>query len=353
MSTSSTAYQLQLSRFLNSPSHNNQCSDCKISNPTWCSTTFNVFLCSRCATLHSQLLNKDPYYSNIKSIKLDYWTDDDLFNFIHKPNEQINRKMYTTSDNAYDLEQIIKRKYIDPLMEINRNKRNADKRYPMLCNRRARDYELSKYASHIREIQSYDRRFDNRDNIVEALSIARGNIENAIDILRYNNEFGASRHYDDHGDYGGSRNNSVSNNNRNSNPRYGVAPSLPQRPKNSGPKEAVFDGSNIRSEPKPAIFDGSNIISEPKSAIFDGSNIISNEPKSAVFHGLTPDVSNSLQMSHYQQQQQNLLQQQLFQQQPVQEQQFFQTPQQQRYMQQQQQQYSYCPNQANFGGRSY
>ena len=306
--TSNTAYQLQLNRFLKSPSHNNQCSDCKNSDPTWCSTTFNVFLCSRCASLHKQLLNKDPYYSNIKSIKLDTWTDDELFNFIHKPNNSINRDIYTTSDNPYDLEQLIKRKYMDPGLEAGLAKRRANRKYPLLTNRRPRDYELSKYSRHIREIESYDRRFTNEDNIVEALSMARGNIDNAIEILRYNEEYLNSRDYRDDYDSRNSSRSSLSDNrygNRSNNNR---TPSLPRRPDNSGPKDAVFDGS------------------------FGNATTTSKPPKAAVFDGLSADALSNLQASEYQVQQNELMKQQMLQQQMLQQQQYqpvFQAPQQQ------------------------
>jgi len=290
--SSNTAYQLQLDRFLHSPSQSNQCSDCKNSNPTWCSTTFNVFLCSRCASVHKQILNKDPYYSNIKSIKLDNWTDDELFNFIHKPNNLVNRNIYTTSDNSYDIEQLIKRKYMDPLLESGLAKKRANRKYPLLTNRRARDYELSKYSRHVREIESYDRRFNNEDNIIEALSMAHGNIENAIEILRYNDEAVNCRYYNSD-DRSRSSSNSL-NSDRYSGSNYGSGriPSLPRRPVDNGPKDAVFDGS----------FDGA-------------TTTTSKEPKAAIFDGLAPEASSNLQISEYQIQQQELMKQQMLQQQ--------------------------------------
>ena len=181
-------------------------------------------------------------------------------------------------------------------------------RLPLLSNRRPRDYELSKFSRHIREVESYDRRFTNEDNIVEALSMTHGNISNAIEILRYNYDVERSRGYDDgyDDDYDSSdryrRSNNSSRHSSNSSYGYGRdrddnssssysgrpssrndrMPSLPRRPESSGPKDAVFDGSAG----------------------------VNKQPKAAVFDGLTPEASSNLESAQFQLQQQDLLKQQ-------------------------------------------
>ncbi|CCF56513.1 hypothetical protein KAFR_0B02150 [Kazachstania africana CBS 2517] len=238
-------YQSQLQRCLHSPPHNNQCSDCKALNPTWCSTTFNVFLCTRCASLHKKILNKDPYYSNIKSITLDYWNQDDLYNLIdfrRARDSTIKYDLYTISDNNYDIEKLIEGKYMDPLMKKDRMKKISRRKVgklPLLTNRRARDYEIGKFAAHIRQVRSMSSKFYTEDNIIEALSLSHGNIQTAVDILEYNDTSNVSD--DDDNDFN--------------------APTLPKRPDTTaGPRAAVFDGNSVAptssNQPKTVVFDG-------------------------------------------------------------------------------------------------
>lgn len=252
-SNSSSDYQLELRRFLNSGENNNRCSDCRATNPTWCSTSYNVFLCTRCATLHKKILNKEPYVSHIKSITRDFWRDDELYDFLHHPNNLINRNLSTTSDSAYDIEELIQAKYLRPVLKNDTSSLSGanarfQKKYPLLSNRMARDYELSKYSRHIREIEARTKH-QNIDKICEALSLTRGNISNAIDILNYNSNF-KSHSY-----------------------REASPPSLPERP-TTEPKQAIFHGQETHHEPKPALFDGSTnyVPPQPKPAVFDGTN---------------------------------------------------------------------------------
>ena len=281
MSLSPNIYQGELRRLLNSPTFDNRCSDCRNPNPTWCSTTFHVFLCSRCASLHKQILNRDPYLSNIKSIQRDYWTGEDLDKFIHGTNNVINTKLYTASDSAHDIEELLKRKYMQPMLS-NRDYGRQRRNLPVLTNRVARDNEIARYSRQVREIRSIDRKFRNEDNIIEALSLVNGNIDDALDILDYN--YNLKR--DDRRD-------------------NATPPSLPKRPIVTGPRDAVFDGfTTMSDEPKPAVFDGMN----PFTSLTGTPSSIP-QPKPAVFDGLDPVTSANLQTAEAQLAQQRQLQQ--------------------------------------------
>lgn len=249
-------YKSTLKDILQSAPNYNRCSDCHNLNPTWCSTTFNVFLCTRCATLHKQVLNKGSYVSYIKSISLDRWDYRELSDFEKNSCQwDIDRSLFTTSDDNYNIEQLLKNKYILPVQEqsYSRSSRSYDnnsrsgrnREWPILTGRRARNQELQKFASHIREIQNRSTNYYTTDHICEALSITRGNEFDALQILKYNferNEQGP--------------------------------PSLPERPDQSV-KEAVFDGFNTINTT--SDISTTNKINAPKPAIFDGmTDMISN-----------------------------------------------------------------------------
>lgn len=249
-------YKATLQAILQRPPNYNRCSDCHNLNPTWCSTTFIVFLCTRCATFHKQILNRGPYASYIKSISLDHWDTTDLNNFEQQICPwDIDRSMFSSSDNSYDLEQLLKNKYIIPVQQQSRsnnvrshsnNSPGSHREWPILTGRRARDQELRKFAHHIREIQSRSTNFYTTDNICEALSITRGNEFEALQILRYNFQ-------------------------RNQPEEEAKPPSLPARPDQSL-KNAVFDGFNTINNPTSFSNNSNNNTNGPKPAIFDGMN---------------------------------------------------------------------------------
>lgn len=244
----------------------NQCSDCHSRNPTWCSMTYYVFLCTRCATLHKQLLNKDPYVSRIKSITLDHWPPDELETFCHDRNPIINTQLYCSTNNTFDLQDLINRKYIQPMLLNSRKNTIGPAR--ISGRRRAQDYELSKFATQIRQIQNQSSTFFTIDNIVEALLVSRGNIALAYDLLQ---------------DFNNNSSSSSSGNSSNIHSRKDNVspPKLPKRPSNEI-KPAIFDGTNIISSqyinnnnnnnnynstsingPRPAIFDGTVDLTQP------------------------------------------------------------------------------------------
>ncbi|CCK69963.1 uncharacterized protein KNAG_0D02130 [Huiozyma naganishii CBS 8797] len=249
-------YQIQLANLLHDSRNNNWCSDCHNYNPQWCSTTYNVFICTRCATIHRKVLNREPYSSNIKSITLDRWTNEELHQFINGNTQNIpltiNKIMSTSSDDPYDLEQLVKRKYMDPMVRENDSsgeRMYSSTIYPVLTGRMAKDYELSKFSSHIKQIQNKSSTFYSVDNIVEALSLTHGNIFEAMKILRYNKD------RDHRSDQPHNHDNDL------------PPPKLPKRPDNSL-RPAVFDGfsggnttgnASLPPQPKPAIFDGLNL----------------------------------------------------------------------------------------------
>lgn len=252
-------YRTILQDRLHGSPHYNQCSDCHSRNPTWCSMTYHVFLCTRCATLHKQLLNKDPYVSRIKSITLDHWPPNELETFCNDKNPIVNTQMNCTTNNVFDLQDLINTKYIQPMLSNGKNNRTGSMK--ISGRRRAQGYELSKFATQIRQIQNQSSTFFTIDNIVEALLISRGNVASAYDLLQdfdsYNN-----------------------NNNNQANRRDNIRPpELPKRPNNEI-KPAIFDGTNIISSqytndssnnnsstsinaPKPAIFDGTVDLTQP------------------------------------------------------------------------------------------
>lgn len=250
MFTVSDSYQRELNRFLDSSENHNKCGECGLPNPTWCSTTYNLFLCTRCATVHKKILNHDPDLSIIKSIKLDYWTNDELNKFINSGGNAYNKRFWNPKDiknfDDANWENFLRDKYIlkkfryeQERTERNRISSRLGGTNKLLTGRMAKDYELSKYSRQLRSLK--DMGFNDVDNNVEALNICNGNINKTINILT-SNERSASAEP--------------------------LPPSLPSRPQ-------------ISTEPKPAIFDGSS----PFASDDTSSSIRQNGPKPAVFDG--------------------------------------------------------------------
>ncbi|CAL9728471.1 hypothetical protein MOUN0_D04940 [Monosporozyma unispora] len=229
-------YQGILHTRLEAPPYYNQCSDCHSPGPTWCSVNFHVFLCTRCATLHKQYLNKPPTVSQIKSINLDRWTPQEIDIFCSPdPLLDSHIHLFCNNNNVYDLQNLILNKY-NQLSTI-------DTRPRLDGRRKATNYELSQFGNQIRLIQNISHnQFYSIDLIVEALLLSNNNIEETMSLLNK---------------YIKSKDSNTSQ-----------PPQLPKRP-NSQIKPAVFDGTNIisnqytnnslnsnHSAPRPAVFDG-------------------------------------------------------------------------------------------------
>ncbi|CAL9734069.1 hypothetical protein MOSE0_D03928 [Monosporozyma servazzii] len=110
---------VQLQTLLKYPG-NLKCADCKLQlHPRWASWSLGVLICIKCAGIHRSL---GTHISKVKSIDLDSWTSDNLYQFIvNGDNERVNSLYYENKrDNADQLDlndtkiltQFIKDKYV-------------------------------------------------------------------------------------------------------------------------------------------------------------------------------------------------------------------------------------------------
>lgn len=109
----------QLQTLLKYPG-NLKCADCKLQlHPRWASWSLGVLICIRCAGIHRSL---GTHISKVKSIDLDSWTSDNLYQFIvNGDNERVNSLYYENKrapteqldlDDTKILTQFIKDKYV-------------------------------------------------------------------------------------------------------------------------------------------------------------------------------------------------------------------------------------------------
>lgn len=149
---------------------------------------------------------------------------------------------------------MVKNKYIKPIVEL-AHRQEERSHHVYTGRRRARDFELSRYGTQIRQIQNHSTNYYSIDNIVEALLLANGDSRQAYDILMRE---------DDHG------NNYHAAGAATATARLENAPQLPTRPSNVI-KPAVFDGTNVITSSPYA--QGTNVsnLTEPRPAVFDGT----------------------------------------------------------------------------------
>lgn len=92
----------QLQQLLKYPG-NLKCADCKLQlHPRWASWSLGVLICIKCAGVHRSL---GTHISKVKSIDLDSWSNENLYQFIvNGDNERANSLYY---ENKMDSESLI------------------------------------------------------------------------------------------------------------------------------------------------------------------------------------------------------------------------------------------------------
>ncbi|XP_075436030.1 arf-GAP with dual PH domain-containing protein 2 isoform X3 [Ascaphus truei] len=71
---------------------NSECADCGCPEPDWASYKLGVFICLQCSGIHRNL----PSITKVKSVRLDYWTDD-LIQFMKDTGNQRATEIYEAS----------------------------------------------------------------------------------------------------------------------------------------------------------------------------------------------------------------------------------------------------------------
>ncbi|GAA5885154.1 hypothetical protein JCM16303_005877 [Sporobolomyces ruberrimus] len=117
--TASDRYQRQLLELVKQPG-NNQCADCKASNPRWASWDQGVFLCVKCASMHRKI---GSHITKVKSLTLDTWSKEQVDNMrklgnvkvnsLLNPDERRNPPPHQDSDDSRnsELERFVRNKY--------------------------------------------------------------------------------------------------------------------------------------------------------------------------------------------------------------------------------------------------
>ncbi|SCU87739.1 LAMI_0D07294g1_1 [Lachancea mirantina] len=269
------AIERELKNIINAPQNANRCGECGAAFPTWCSLNLGVLLCGRCASVHRKIVGErgnGRVYSEVKSLSLDKWTVDEVEELDESGGNKKNKTVWNSANEPFpfdgdedrsQVEKFIRDKYVlakfrrDPIRpdeldnsrassrtpsrlsnnasrsSLSRPPSSASSRaLPRLTHRTVKDREIGKYASQLRRMR--DLGFMDTDLVVEALCLARGDMNLALDILDADAKTSSS-----------SRLSSRQN------------PPLPQRPSKTGPQPASFDGSEFTgSAPQPAVFDG-------------------------------------------------------------------------------------------------
>ncbi|QLQ79621.1 hypothetical protein HG537_0C02680 [Torulaspora globosa] len=301
-SYASKGAEKELKDLVNLPENGNRCGECGNVFPTWCSINLGVFLCGRCASVHRKILSlrDDDAYSDVKSLTIDRWSERDLDDLARSGGNRHNNELWNPKKQPfpYDgdedksvVEQFIRDKYINGKFRYsainpddygisgNRRRRNTTRErsrsgsslsvrrsygstgdLPRLSNRQARDYELSRYSRELRTLK--DLGFRDIDLNAQALSLAHGEVNRAIDILENHNRGSSTASFQP------SRASSVTSSRTGSRTNLSapeINPPLPRRPASqSAPQPAVFDGTDDNlmmpvatgQMPQPAIFDG-------------------------------------------------------------------------------------------------
>lgn len=420
----SAAAENELKRIVSSSENANKCGECRGSYPTWCSVNLGVMLCGRCASVHRKLLGfrDEGVYSYVKSLSMDRWGSSEIDELAHSGGNKRNNKIWNSKgvpfpfdadEDKSRVEEFIRDKYIlgkfrydpvDPheygsngmgympegirpksrsrassgsigtLSSAGRARSGSGSSMgsaTRMTNRKARDYELSRYGREIRIMR--DRGYPSVDNNAEALSLSKGDVSRAMGILDRN---GSSSSIGGYGSrlqpppFASAATRTASASAVDTLPRSDAhdeltadltepKPNLPRRrATTTGPQPAVFDGTDgggdillanltgAASQPKPAIFDGATGMSGSSAGVFDGNTGVSVQqfidPATGIIYVDQNEMAfaqqQQAQQAQQEQLQQQMLQQQQMQQQEQLQQQMLQQQQMQQQMQQQQQQ---------------
>jgi hypothetical protein len=193
-----------LIELMNDRVNGNKCGECSATFPTWASVNLGVFLCGRCASLHRKLGEE---VSIVKSLTLDKWSQSDLDSVGRIGNKRAkkiwnpkNEPFPFDDDDKEELFQFVRNKYVlgkfrysEPTQDdynlgkhgrSNRRDRfnsNGGSSVPRLSRRDVPEIERFKYRKLEPKLQ--DKGFNNIDDNYEALSLAKGDISFAVEIL--------------------------------------------------------------------------------------------------------------------------------------------------------------------------
>ncbi|KAK6462775.1 Arf3p GTPase activating protein [Scheffersomyces coipomensis] len=213
----------QLIDIINARGNDNKCGECGTLYPTWASVNLGILLCGRCSSIHKRIL-APKQLSNVKSLTLDTWSQEQIDNLKRIGNKKSKRKWnskripfpYDADNDVSSAEQYIREKYIlgkfrddnienndyddrssrysdDNLNEVgsnsgsrrrssasNRSRSNSNA-IPRLSHRKLTNLESNQYNNQASKIMSFG--YENRETIVESLLLSNGSIDVALDIL--------------------------------------------------------------------------------------------------------------------------------------------------------------------------
>lgn len=250
----------QMIEIVNSRGNENKCGECGSSYPTWASYNLGIFLCGRCASVHRRVLPSNV--SKVKSLTLDEWTSEQIDRLRRIGNKKARNKWNAKrepfpydEDNTTEIDQYIKDKYLlgkfrdDPIgsnsyddgydsdggrfgdslsrmLKLGSRSRLASTRsVPALSHRKLTTFESSQFTNQANQLANMG--FSDMDLVKEALILANGDIDFALEIL--DNDSKVNPNQDE------------------------VAPSLPRRPAN-----ATTQPTGALATPTGQVFLGNN-----------------------------------------------------------------------------------------------
>lgn len=209
----------QLIEIVNLAGNDNKCGECGAGYPTWASWNLGILLCGRCASVHRRVLSADV--SKVKSLTLDTWSNEQIERLRRIGNRRARKRWnpkrvpfpHSDDDDLGPIEQYVRDKYLDGrfrddaiddgeyndrddyepstsrsrlnLALVNSRPRSRARstggQLPVLTHRKMTTFENSQYSAQTGKILGFG--YKNRDSVVEALILADGDIETALDIL--------------------------------------------------------------------------------------------------------------------------------------------------------------------------
>ena len=215
----------QLIEIVNLSGNDNKCGECGAGYPTWASWNLGILLCGRCASVHRRVLSADV--SKVKSLTLDTWSNDQIERLRRIGNRRARKRWnpkrvpfpHSDDDDLGPIEQYVRDKYLNgrfrddgiddseyndragrysdtgddyepstsrsrlnlALVNSRSRARSTGGQLPVLTHRKMTTFESSQYSNQTGKILGFG--YKNRDSVVEALILADGNIETALDIL--------------------------------------------------------------------------------------------------------------------------------------------------------------------------
>lgn len=213
----------QLIDIVNLSGNDNKCGECGASYPTWASWNLGILLCGRCASVHRRVL--PPDVSKVKSLTLDTWTNEQIERIRRVGNRRARKRWNPKripfpqgdDDDTGPMEDYVRDKYVNGrfrdgdidesdyndrasrfsespdeyggssrsrlnLTLTNRSRaQSVNGPLPTLSHRKMTTFESKQYPSQTTKITGFG--YTNRDLVIEALILANGSIDTALDIL--------------------------------------------------------------------------------------------------------------------------------------------------------------------------